>query len=270
MAIIPYYEEPGITIYHGDCREILPSLPPVDLVLTSPPYDELREYEGYSFNFEGTADGIKEKLSDGGVLVWVVGDAVRNGGETLTSFKQAIYFQSIGLSMHDTMIYEKEGAFIACPNRYNQCFEYMFVFANGKPRTANLIRDRRNKYPNMEQHGTRRQSDGSLKPRLMPPMKEYGARKNIWTYGTGRGKSTEQYFAHEHPAIFPDDLAKDHVLTWSNPGELVLDTFCGSGTTLKAAKDLGRKAIGIEIAEKYCEIAAKRLRQEVFDFKEAQ
>lgn len=262
----PYYEEPGITIYNADCRDILPHLEPVDLVLTSPPYDDLREYGGHKFNFEDIAQSIKQKLLDGGCLVWIVGDAVKDGNETLTSFRQAIYFQELGLKMHDTMIYQKMEAFISSKNRYNQCFEYMFVFSNGNIKTANLIRDRKNKFPNIVQHGTRREKNGNLRQRIVPIMKDFGARNNIWIYGTGKYKSTDQLFCHEHPAIFPDKLANDHILSWSNPGDIVLDPFCGSGTAVRSAKSLGRKAIGIEIEEKYCEIAVKRLQQEVFDF----
>jgi site-specific DNA-methyltransferase (adenine-specific) len=197
------------------------------------------------------------------VLVWVVGDAVINGDETGSSFEQALFFKKIGLKLHDTMIYQKDEAFISSTVRYNQAFEYMFVFCNGKIKTVNLIKDRANKYPNIKQHGTRREKNGVLRPRIMPIMKEFGARNNIWRYGTGRGKSTDQKFAHEHPAIFPDKLANDHILSWSNPGDLILDPFMGSGTTVRAAKQLGRKAVGIEIEEKYCEIAVNRLSQEV-------
>lgn len=264
----PYYsdDKSGITIYHGNSSEVMNFYEQSDLILTSPPYDDLREYKGYSFDFESIAHKIHQCMKDGSSLVWVVGDAVKNGGETLTSFKQALFFQSIGLKMNDTMIYEKEESFISCPVRYNQAFEYMFVFSKGNIKTVNLIKDRKNKHPHIAGHGNMRQTDGSLTPRKMPISFEFGARKNIWSYGNGRGKTTDQIFAHEHPAIFPDKLASDHILSWTNPGDMVIDPFAGSGTVLRAAKSLGRKAIGIEIEEKYCEIACKRLRQEVLPF----
>ncbi|MDE2099502.1 MAG: site-specific DNA-methyltransferase [Patescibacteria group bacterium] len=260
----PYYQDDWVTIYNGDNSVILPKLERnIDLCLTSPPYGGMREYGNKAWDFRTIAGWLSELLLPGAALVWVVGDETTEGSEDASSFEQAIHFKKIGFKLHDTMIYEKQEAFIACPNRYNQCFEYMFVFSKGKIKTVNLIRDRKNKYPNIKQHGTRRMSDGSLKPRLMPPLKEFGARKNIWTYGTGRGKSTDQLFAHEHPAIFPDALAMDHIISWSNEGDVILDPFSGSGTTLRAAKALKRKAIGVEIEEKYCEIAVKRLNQEV-------
>ena len=263
----PYYQEEGITIYNADNQSVLPELNSIDFVLTSPPYGNMRDYNGIKFDYKDTALGLFNCLKDNRCVVWVVGDQVVDGSESGDSFFQALFFKAIGFKLHDTMIYEKAEGFISCPTRYNQCFEYMFVFIKGKLETVNLIRDRKNLYPNMKQHGTRRQSDGTLKKRLMPEMKEFGARRNIWTYGTGRGKSTDQIFAHEHPAIFPDQLAKDHILSWTNPGDIVLDPFCGSGTTLKAAKDLGRRAIGVEISEKYCAIAKRRLQQEVLNFK---
>ncbi|MFA5419615.1 MAG: site-specific DNA-methyltransferase [Bacteroidales bacterium] len=261
----PYYQDGAVTIYHGDCRDILPLLPKesIDMCLTSPPYDGLRDYGNKGWDFKFSAYEIRDRLKYGSVLVWVVGDEVVDGSESGTSFEQVLFFKQIGMKLHDTMIYEKAEGFIACPNRYNQVFEYMFIVAKGSPRVVNLIRDRKNKYPNMKQHGTRRQTDGSLKPRMMPALKEMGARRNIWIYGTGWGKSTDQLFAHEHPAIFPDALAKDHIVSWSNEGDVILDPFSGSGTVARAAKFLGRKAIGIEIEEKYCAIAAKRMEQEV-------
>lgn len=252
-------------ILQGDCLVEMQKMPDksFDLTLTSPPYDEMRDYNGYSFDFENIAKEIYRITKEGGVLVWVVGDSTVEGNESGTSFKQALFFKEIGFNLHDTMIFEKQEAFIACPLRYNQCFEYMFVFSRGKIKTTNLIKDRKNKYIDAFHHGTRREKDGSLRPRVMSLIKEYGARKNIWCYGTGRGKSTEQIFAHKHPAIFPDDLAKDHIISWSNENDNILDPFMGSGTTIRAAKLLNRNATGIEISPEYCKIAEDRLRQGV-------
>ena len=263
----PYYLDSAVTIYHGDCRDILPSLPKVDLVLTSPPYDDLRIYGGQGFDFLAIAPLAVGILEDGSVLVWVVGDSSSNGSESGTSFSQALEFKRLGLSLHDTMIYEKSGPSYPTQDKYYQIFEYMFVFSKGKPRTTNLIKDRINRWYGQKwsKVRTRRNVRGELVAHTWSAEegKEVGVRFNIWRYDVGAGHSAEDMLAHEHPAIFPLALAKDHILSWTNIGDSVLDPLMGSGTTLRAAKDLGRKAIGIEIEERYCEIAAKRMSQTV-------
>lgn len=266
----PYYEQDGITIYHGDCREILPHLPKVDLVLTSPPYDDLRDYGGHGFDWQSTIDAIVPSIKEGGVCVWIVGDATRGGSETGTSFRQALFFMEKGFNLHDTMIYLKD----ACPfpeiNRYYPSFEFMFVFSKGTPRVVNLIQDKMNvRFGEKVASSTQREKDG--KTRKVSANKKdpnriignYGIRQNVWLYSPGYLKSTKDLCAYNHPAIFPESLAHDHIYTWSDSESIVLDPMCGSGTTLKRAKQLGRKAIGIEIEEKYCQIAVKRLSQGV-------
>lgn len=261
----PYYDHAGITIYHGDNREFLSPALVVDCIVTSPPYDGLREYEGFNFDWKETLRLLYSSTKPGGTCVWNVADQVIDGSETGTSFRQALWAMECGFKLHDTMIACKESVNFPDANRYHPAFEYVFVFSNGKPSTFNGIRDIRNKWAGSPIHGTDRLADGSTVKsqgakigRLVP---EFGLRKNWWIVSnpyTGETKG--------HPAPMSKQLVADHIHTWSNPGEIVLDPFAGSGTTLRAAKDLGRKAIGIEIEERYCEIAAKRLSQEVFDF----
>ncbi len=260
----PYYEHGGITIYHGDCREILGELAGVDLVVTSPPYDNLRTYgAAFSWSFQDVADAIIPTLSAGGVLCWNVGDETVNGSESGSSFRQALHFLNY-LKLHDTMIYEKANFSNPSSNRYHQIFEYVFVFSNGSPRTFNPILDKPNLYGACFGRNTFRAANGAMGERPKNAAREVGMRTNIWRMNTAGQENMCK--ANEHPAMMPFRLAADLIISWSNPGDLVMDPHAGSGTTLLAAKELGRRAIGIEIEERYCEIAAKRLGQEVFAF----
>jgi len=257
------------TIICGDCLEVMKDWPDgcVDLVVTSPPYDDLRDYKGYSFEFEGIAQQLYRITKDGGVVVWVVADKTVNGSETGTSFKQALYFMKIGFNLHDTMIYEKSGCSFPETNRYYPIAEYMFILSKGTPKTINLISDRINTYAGeyVARENADRQKDGSLTPNTAykneynKKVKQFGVRYNIWKYSVGKGNTTkDDVFAH--PAIFPEKLAADHILSWSNSGDIVLDPMSGSGTTVKMANLLGRRYIGIDISPEYCQIAEDRLR----------
>lgn len=245
----------------GDCKELLQDLPDdsIDLVVTSPPYDNLRTYQGYDFDFGPIALRLSQVIKPGGVIVWVVGDAVVNGSETGTSFRQALAFMGFGLNLHDTMIYEKNGAPHPDKLRYFQVFEYMFVFSKGRPSKINLLADRKNKWEKHWGERTIRNKDGKLQKRNRKKYTEFGVRFNIWRFNSGKGFSTKDKIAHQHPAIFPEKLARDHITSWSNPGDIVLDPMCGSGTTCKMAKESGRQYIGFDISEEYCELARKRI-----------
>ena len=240
----------------------------IDLSVTSPPYDDLREYKGYTFDFEAIAQQLYRVTKPGGVVVWVVGDATVNGSETGTSFRQALLFKEIGFNLHDTMIWVKAGCSFSETNRYYPIYEFMFIFSKGKPTTFNLIEDRKNKCYGDKVRGTDRMPDGSTKQvsskrnNLGRLIKEYGVRYNVWNINE---EKNSRMFGH--PAIFPEQLAADHIRSWSNEGDIVLDPMAGSGTTLKAARILGRKYIGIEISEEYVAIAEERLSQSVLDFK---
>lgn len=258
----PYFEKDDITIYCGNSLEVMPGLEPVDLVVTSPPYDELRNYKGYVFDFEAIAIELYRVVKGGGVVVWVVGDATINGSETGTSFKQALYFKEIGFNLHDTMIYDKDKP-PGNSNRYEQKFEYMFIFSKGSPQVFNPITVKAESGGRINKSVTDRQKNGDLKHRKASIVKIYKTKGNIWHYGIGFQKTTKDKIAYEHPAIFPEQLAADHIISWSNENDIVFDPMCGSGTTLKMAKELGRKAIGIEIEEKYCEIAANRVEKAI-------
>lgn len=251
----------------GDCLEKMRDMKDnsVDLTVTSPPYDNLRTYEGVidSWNFDKFKDIAKELYritADGGVVVWVVGDSTIKGSETGTSFKQALYFMELGFNLHDTMIWNKGSFAFPAKGRYHQVFEYMFVFSKGTPKTFNPIKDRENKYV-----GTRgasgRKTNGERNTGKSEVREQWGQRFNIWNYPIGGGHSASDKIAFEHPAIFPEKLAEDHIVSWSNENDTVFDPFMGSGTTGKMAVLNNRHFIGIELNEHYYNISKQRIEQ---------
>jgi len=237
----------------------------IDLVVTSPPYDNLRTYGGHSWDFEGVANQLWRVIKPGGVVVWVVADATVNGSETGTSFRQALRFMEIGFRLHDTMIWERKSPFPES-NRYHPAFEYMFILSSGKPSTFNCIKDRPTEQPGKkEKSRMERQPEGTnRRPNRTFVNPEFASRFNIWRVKSSGCESNDQRsMVLQHPATFSQALARDHILSLSNEGDIVLDPFSGSGTTAKMAKHNGRRFIGIEINPEYCEIAEKRLSQEV-------
>jgi site-specific DNA-methyltransferase (adenine-specific) len=246
-------------IYLGNATTLLTEKNFVDLIITSPPYETLRKYDNnIEFNFEKMADKLTYVLKDGGILVWIVNDKVEKGSESLVSFKQAIYFkEKCNLRLHDTMIYAKTNPIPMNHNRYEQIFEYMFVFSKGKPKTFKPLREEltHNYTVKNDKHHERNYKRGNK----IRGHKKDKIRGNIWFYNIGFNSSTKDKEAFQHPAIFPEQLVEDHVLSWSNPGDLVLDPMCGSGTTCKIAKKLDRNYIGIDISPFYVDIARRRI-----------
>jgi len=261
---------PQNKILLGDCVEVLDKQFPVecvDLVVTSPPYDNLRDYKGNTnaFDHKAVIKSICRVMKQGGIVVWVVGDAVIDGSETGTSFKHAAAFMDEGMRLHDTMIYEKNTSSFPARkdgNRYTQIFEYMFVFSKGKPKTSNLICDKKNAWAGHTNWGekTDRQKDGTLEVKKdIKPVPEFSPRNNIWRYVVGGGFGQTDDLAYDHPATFPEQLATDHILSWSNEGDLILDPMCGSGTTCKMAKQLKRNYVGVEVSKEYVDLSKKRV-----------
>ena len=247
------------TLYLGDCLEILPTLPKVDAVITSPPYDAVRDYGGHApVDCLQALTSCASSLNDGAVMMWNVRDQTVNGSETGTSFRHALHCLEIGLRLHDTMIYCREGVTFPDSNRYFPSTEYMFVFSNGAPKHFNGLKDRRNKSAGTVMHGTDRQTDGSLtrKRRSGQIIQAFGLRHNWWVLDNAEAGLGE---FGGHPAPMPYPMAEGHLLTWTDPGECVLDPFMGSGTTGVACGKHSRQFIGIEIEPKYFDIACERI-----------
>ena len=235
----------------------------IDLVVTSPPYDNMRSYDGNTLGeFETIAKELYRVMKKGGVVVWVIADQTMKGNESGTSFRHALSFKDIGFNLFDTMIYLKPPRG-ACGNNktYWQAFEYMFVLSKGQPKTINLLKDRKNKDKRNGDVSNKRVYDGKLIKIKRAGYGTNGRRTNVWEYNIGKGHSTKDSVAFNHPAIFPEKLAQDHILSWSKTGEIVFDPFIGSGTTAKMAWLNGRKYIGSEISEEYCVVARKRVEQ---------
>ena len=256
----------SMKLIQGDCLEKMKDIPDVsiDLTVTSPPYDNLRKYNGYVFDFEGIAKELYRVTKTGGVVVWVVGDATIRGSETGTSFRQALYFKDVcGFNLHDTMIYQKNSYPFPPINRYYQQFEYMFVLSKGKPSTYNIQRcptDERWRNKN-NKTSSQRNKDGTTQKLKCEVGKDDRKMDNIWPLNTGYMKGSKDKLAFKHPATFPDLLAKRHIISWSNEGDTVLDPMMGSGTTGKMAKILNRHFIGIEISREYLDIAKRRIEE---------
>jgi site-specific DNA-methyltransferase (adenine-specific) len=249
-------------LLEGDCLEVMQTIPDntIDLTVTSPPYDNLRTYNGnikqWSFEkFQGIAKQLYRVTKQGGVVVWVVADATIKGSETGTSFRQALYFMDCGFNLHDTMIYKKNGTGACGSNKcYWQAFEYMFVFSKEKIKTVNRLTNDR---PKSKGGGARVTKDGVKKIEIRSPDdgKEQ-IRDNVWTYNVGKASGDDNV---KHPAKFPEQLAQDHILSWSKTGDVVFDPFMGSGTTGKMAVLNGRNFIGIELDADYFKIAERRI-----------
>jgi len=246
----------GVTLHMGDCATVMAERiadNSIDLTVTSPPYDNLRTYNGYTFDFEAIGAQLWRVTKPGGVVVWVVGDATVNGSETGTSFRQALHFMSLGFNLYDTMIWDKTVPTTPTEGRYYNTFEYMFVFSKGRPFAINYIEDRLNA------------SAGVARINLKNCRKEkrtYGGKATV-TAAKGRRFNVWPINPSarpiDHPAPFPEALARDHILSWSNPGDVVLDPMMGSGTTGKMARLTGRQFIGIDISAEYVELARQRI-----------
>ena len=250
-------------LYHGDCVEIMKKLPNsiIDMTITSPPYDNLRNYNNtlnWNFDiFKNIAQELYNITKVGGLVVWIVGDKTINGSETGSSFKQALYFKEIGFNLHDTMIYQKKDYIPLTHNRYEQEFEYMFCFSKGKPNTFNPIKIKTKNSGKTVKNASYYKTDNDKTTIVKEyKVKDTKIKGNIFLYSVGRNRNIK------HPAMFPKDLVKDMINTWTNKKDLVLDCFMGSGTSGVVAKELQRDFIGIEIVEDYYKLAKKR----IYDF----
>ena len=262
-------------ISFGDSIDLMKLIPDgsIDLTVTSPPYDNLRTYKGkikddvvfddhFSFPFVNMAEELFRITKDGGIVVWVVNDQIINGGESGNSFRQALKFQEIGFKIYDTMIYHKNGAPFPETGRYSQVFEYMFVFLKGKrPNTVNIIKDKKNRWAGTSNFGKRsaRKKDGEIKKMENFTVAKFGSRYNVWYINNGSGWTTKDKYAYKHPAMFPESLAEDHILSWSKESDIVFDPMCGSGTTPKMAKLNNRNFIGFDINQEYVNISNRRI-----------
>jgi len=251
-------------IYNENCITTILKMVPnsIDLVLTSPPYDNLRDYGGEDWNFDifmEIAELLYTRMKPGGVIVWIVGDATVNGSESGTSFRQALFFKSCGLFLHDTMIWNKPNFANPSSNRYHQIFEYMFIFSKGKPKTFNPIKDKVNKYTKPFGKNSNRGKDGEMQEQKLREYPKQGMRNNVWNINTSGQENPCTPI--EHPATFSEQIAHDHIISWSNEDDLVYDPFLGSGTTCAVAKKLNRNYIGSEIHTPYFIQAGKRIEE---------
>ena len=244
--------------YNENCLDTMAKMEDnfIDLTVTSPPYDNLRMYKGFTLDWQKTIKELYRTTKKGGVVVWVVGDSTQKGSETGTSFKQALFAMECGFNLHDTMVYQKSTPPLT-HNRYEQNFEYMFIWTKGKPNTFNGLREPKEYKDNRKTKAFGRNKDNSVDLGFSSNL-DTRLKRNIWRYFAGGGANDK--IASKHPAIFPEKLAEDHILSWSNEGDLVYDCFMGSGTTAKMAILNKRNWMGSEMSEEYCEIIEQRIK----------
>lgn len=261
----PYYQNNHCSIYNNNCLDYLKLQEDesVDFVITSPPYDDIRNYNGYSFDFEAIAQELTRVLKNGGVVIWNVSDATVKGSETGTSMRQALFFMDCGLRLHDTMIYEKQNPMPSSKNskRYHQAWEYIFCFSKNAPNTFNPIMVPA-KYGHVEANMKHRGKDGKLEY-TKTKRNSHTKVRNVFNYKVGGGHSTTDKEAHGHPALMPEKLAEDQIITWTNPGDTVFDPFNGAGTSGKMAVKNSRSYIGVELSKDYCDLSIKRLEKTI-------
>ena len=248
-------------IHTAECTKFMKTMMDegvVDLVVTSPPYDDLRDYDGFTFDCEAIAKGLFRVVKQGGVVVWVVGDRI-NGGRSLTSFEHAFQFRDAGFIVHDAMIFKKRNTPFMRKRAYTNCYEFMFVFTKGAPATFNPLRS-----PSVRSGPAQvpylKGADG-INRKTERSLSEHKVRTNIWSYAVGKNGTTRDMYAFKHPAMFPENLARDHILSWSNPDDLVFDPMCGAGTTCKVAKATGRRWLGVDVSREYTSIAERRVNE---------
>jgi site-specific DNA-methyltransferase (adenine-specific) len=242
-------------IYNEDCLETMKGMEnnSIDLTITSPPYDSLRIYNGYSFNFPQVAKSLYEVTKPGGVLVWIVGDETIKGSETGTSFRQALGLKEAGFNLHDTMIWRKTNPMPKFKHkRYFDVFEYMFILSKGQPKTFNPLLQPNKRAGELYDYTAKLKTTGKVRTKKTFNINDERYKDNIWECAVAKNET-------DHPAVFPESLIADHITSWSNEGDIVYDPFIGSGTTALVARSLGRNYIGSEISQEYCQIAEKRL-----------
>lgn len=257
IAMLPLNE-----IYCSDCVKFMQDEldeESIDLTITSPPYDNLRDYKGYKFNYKQVIDGLWRVTKKGGIVVWVVADQLKDNNLTYSTFRHGLAFQKRGFNAYDTIIYQKSGCALPTPRHYYNSFEYMLILSKGRPNTVNLIKDRQNVSFKGDGIATRRNKDGTMKVTTRKATQPYGIRFNIWRYAVGYNNTTRDKEAYAHPAMFPEKLAQDHIISWSNEGDLVFDPFSGSGTTAKMAYLNKRKYIACDVSQEYVDLARARL-----------
>jgi len=242
-------------IYNEDCLETMKGMEnnSIDLTITSPPYDSLRIYNGYSFNFPQVAKSLYEVTKLGGVLVWIVGDETIKGSETGTSFRQALGLKEAGFNLHDTMIWRKTNPMPKFKHkRYFDVFEYMFILSKGQPKTFNPLLQPNKRAGELYDYTAKLKTTGKVRTKKTFNINDERYKDNIWECAVAKNET-------DHPAVFPESLIADHITSWSNEGDIVYDPFIGSGTTALVARSLGRNYIGSEMSQEYCQIAEKRL-----------